>query len=272
MNRPKKYISGKKEHCFRRPRTIREIMEDNQQTAGGKAPGTQNSSWKSVLLHLVLVLAATALVIIGALALLKVYTRWGEAIQVPPITGMSRADAEKELRKLDLEMKIIDSVYVEAAPRGIVMDSNPAPGSKVKSRRTIFVTVNANSARRIVLPQVVQLSRRQAIAALRGSGFVQIEERFVPGEFNDLVLSVTDGETGLALTSGSRLAYNAPIMLEISSVTLMDSLRIVNQALSYDTPAAGVGSAAGAWAQEAPAGSRPAQPATPDEDDPDDWF
>ena len=240
-----------------------------------KPAAKKGASCFLILINLALIVAVGAFLLWAAFALLKVYTRWGEAIEVPSVVGLSRAEADAEFRKLDLRMEIIDSVYVDSAKPGVVMESNPRPGSKVKSDRVIFVTVNANAARQISLPQVIQLSRRQALASLRGAGFTNIEEKFVPGEFNDLVLSVKDGKTGVTLMSGKRMAVNAPIVLEVSSATLLDSLMMVEEAMVADSlrMLSGSGSSLGQKTTDTPeAPAEPEQTPVPDESDPDDWF
>ena len=240
--------------------------------AKGKKKG---SSCLLILGNLVLMVLVAAFLIWAGLAFLKIYTRWGDAVEVPSVVGLSRAEADRELSRADLRMEIIDSVYVDSAKPGVVMETNPRPGSKVKSNRVIFVIVNANNARQISLPQVIQLSRRQALASLRGSGFTHITEKFVPGEFNDLVLSVRDGSKNIALMSGKRLPVNTPIVLEISSRTLLDSLTLVEEAMMEDSLRSLSPQAAPAAHEvtETPAetGEAPATPA-PDENDPDDWF
>ena len=256
----------------------RQVVEEASDEKVSKK-GVKSSCLK-VLVNILLIMAAGLVCIWLALTFLKGYTRFGQAVEVPPINGLSRAAAESELSKRHLKMEIIDSVYVDSAEPGVVMDSNPKSGSKVKSNRVIFVTVNANNARQIALPQVIQLSRRQAIATLRGAGFVNVSERFVPGEFNDLVIAIKDGVTGGSLLSGKRMAVNAPIVIEVSSATLMDSLLLVQEAMEADSLlrlSGGNGDTTVQSPQEPADPSTPKEtpqetPDTPENPDPDDWF
>lgn len=246
-------------------------------TPGTGTPEEPARKWKKggcalIALNIALIMAAGVLLLWGTMGFLKLYTRWGDAVTVPEVAGLSRAEAEEAFRKLDLRMEIIDSVFVDSAKPGVVMDTNPRQGSKVKSNRVIFVTVNANSARQIALPQVLQLSKRQAIATLRGAGFTNVIERFVPGEFNDLVLAVKDGATGLALISGNRLAVNTPIVLEVSSAPLLDSLMMVEDALLRDSLAKSSGGAAPERGSEPTTGPDTGNGGNTTQSDPDDWF
>ena len=257
-------------------------MADNQSYKENKTPGTETpeeparkwgkSGCGLIALNIALIMVTAVLLIWGTMGLLKIYTRWGDTVTVPQVAGLSRKDAEKAFRKRDLRMEIIDSVFVDSAKPGVVMDTNPRQGSKVKSDRVIFVTVNANGARQIALPQVLQLSRRQAIATLRGAGFTNVVEKFVPGEFNDLVLAVKDGSTGLALISGNRLPISTPIVLEVSSAPLLDSLMIVEDALLKDSIARSSGGTTPERGDEPTTSPDTGNGGNTTQSDPDDWF
>lgn len=242
--------------------TRRNEYEQDQPETG------KNKGCSRILIHVGLILIAAVLLTWAGLAFLKVYTRWGEAVAVPSVSGLSQTEAEAMLRKNDLRMEVIDSVYVDSARPGVVMDTNPAVGSKVKSGRVIFVTVNANGARQATLPLVIQLSKRQAIATLMGAGFTKVVERYVPGEFDELVVGVKDGKMGSSLVAGKRMPINTPIVLEVSSATLLDSLMMVEQALERDSLA----SLGTNHTDDTPQNqnNEPTQPAQ--KEDPDGWF
>ena len=63
---------------------------------------------------------------------LDLYTRHGQAIVVPNVTGMSVAQAEALMHKNNLEAVVSDSSYVKDKMPGVVLDLNPCVGHKVK--------------------------------------------------------------------------------------------------------------------------------------------
>ena len=57
------------------------------------------------------------------------------------------------------------------------MELVPGVGSKVKEGRIVFVTINALTSQMAVIPEVEDLSFRQAYALLRARGFSSVENR-----------------------------------------------------------------------------------------------
>jgi beta-lactam-binding protein with PASTA domain len=54
----------------------------------------------------------------------------------------------------------------------VVRDQNPAPGARVKEGRRISLTINALSSKKVTMPNLMDLSMRQAIAELQSRGLV----------------------------------------------------------------------------------------------------
>ncbi len=182
-----------------------------------------------LLLNLLLMLIVGMLLIWLSMAFLKGYTRHNDSVTVPKLSGLTQQDALSLLRESDLNMEVVDSVYNETMDPGVILESTPKSGSSVKRNRTIFVTVNTTLVKQARIPDVYEVSRRQAEAALRREGFVNIREEYIPGVYSDLAMSVKDGNTGAVLQPGSTLAYNQPIILEVTSSQLMDSVALAQQ-------------------------------------------
>ena len=70
------------------------------------------------------------------------------------------------------------------------MELVPGVGSKVKEGRIVFVTINALTSQMAVIPEVEDLSFRQAYALLRARGFSSVEIEYVPGDYKDLAMGV----------------------------------------------------------------------------------
>ena len=88
-------------------------------------------------------------------------------------------------------------------------------GSKVKEGRIVFVTVNALTSQMATIPEVEDLSFRQAYAILRARGFEKIEIEYFPGDFKDLALGVE--LHGRVLQKGEHVPLTAPLVLKVSS-------------------------------------------------------
>ncbi len=72
------------------------------------------------------------------------FTNHGESVQVDDFTGMELSDAKRQARDKDFEFVIMDSVWTEGKPSGIILKQTPKPLSRVKEGRKIYVTVTGN--------------------------------------------------------------------------------------------------------------------------------
>jgi len=111
---------------------------------------------------------------------LRIFTRHGQALSVPNLSGLSIQEADSLLAERKLRSQIVDSVYNSFVPRGSVIMQNPPPEFKVKEYRTIFLTINAFNPEIIRMPNVVGVSLRQASAIITTAGLRTGELTYVP--------------------------------------------------------------------------------------------
>lgn len=109
------------------------------------------------------------------------YTHHNEALTVPDLKGMHRDEAEELLEKKDLEMVVDDSVYVPDQPELTVIEQQPLARSKVKLNRKIYLTVNSPNPPKVEIPDLTDVSLRQALKILKTKGFEIGDLRYVPG-------------------------------------------------------------------------------------------
>ncbi len=89
---------------------------------------------------------------------LKCYTKHGESVQVNDFTGMTLFDAKRQGRDNDFQFEVLDSVWMEGQPGGIIIAQNPKPLLRVKEGRKIYVTVTRTSADMVLLPVLSESS------------------------------------------------------------------------------------------------------------------
>ena len=100
------------------------------------------------------------------------YTMHGEGVDVPDVKGMTLGDATYALERLELVTVVVDSAYVREQPAGIVLEQKPGSGSRVKSGREIYLTINQRQTPTNTIPDIAgNCSRREAEARLRALGF-----------------------------------------------------------------------------------------------------
>ncbi len=85
---------------------------------------------------------------------LSIYTRNGQAIELPDYREKSLADAEELLKNDGFRYQLIDSMYHPNKDPLTVLDQDPPPKSKVKRNRQVYLTVNASTPPLINLPDI----------------------------------------------------------------------------------------------------------------------
>ena len=134
------------------------------------------------------VVGVTTFLIVLNMFALRIYTDHGESIEIPNLRGKTTAEVSEILNKIDLRYQIRDSVYSHETAPGTVLDHFPKAGMKVKENRTIFITLCAISQEKIPMPQLTDISYRQAINIIESSGLIAGKVEYKPSEFPNLVL------------------------------------------------------------------------------------
>jgi beta-lactam-binding protein with PASTA domain len=119
---------------------------------------------------------------------LNFYTRHGQASPVPDFFGLTVEESAKLAKKSKMKYQVVDSVYTSLVPRGCVAEQNPKPGFKVKKWRNIALTINAFRPEMVAMPDLVDISLRQAIKMIESSGLEMGSLSYKPDQSINLVL------------------------------------------------------------------------------------
>lgn len=130
-----------------------------------------------------------ALIFLAAWLWLGVYTRHDHKDQVPDLRAKTLEEAVSTLEAMGLHAEVIDSVYSDEAPKGTVVDQDPDSGRFVKPDRTVYLVMNASQPKMLNMPDLVNLSKRQAISVLEILGLKVSEMQYRPDPCLDCVLA-----------------------------------------------------------------------------------
>ena len=125
---------------------------------------------KKFYLHLGLSIVLTIILFFIVIQFLKIYTNHGDTYVLPDFSGKSLADIEAENYDKLYEFIVIDSIFDNNNPKGSIVIQNPPPGSIVKEYRKVYVTLVAYSTEKVEMPDLIDLSLRQAVNSLRSKG------------------------------------------------------------------------------------------------------
>ena len=164
------------------------------------------------ILSIITPVIIAAVVLLGAWVWLGSYTRHGVKEKVPDLRASTFEEARAALEKQGLRAEVIDSVYSDEAPKGTVVGQDPDSGKYVKQDRTIYLVMNASQPKMLNMPDLVNLSKRQAISVLEIIGLKVAEMQYKPDPCLDCVL--------VQLYKGQPIAADARIR-KGESVTLV---------------------------------------------------
>ncbi len=166
-----------------------------------------------IIANLVYIILVGIIVLWATMAWLCWWTGHGEYREVPDVKGLSYENALDVLADADLLTVLSDSVFNNDATPGIIMEQTPKGNSIVKPGRAVYLTINAYSPRAVIIPNLTDMSLRQAQSIIEGLGIKNIRVVEVPSEYKDLVLNVK--YNGLPISAGARIPISAALTIEV---------------------------------------------------------
>ncbi|WP_462250604.1 PASTA domain-containing protein [Ekhidna sp.] len=147
------------------------------------------TSFKDYLMHAGAIIGGSFLIVIVVFYVwLPITTNHGETITVPDIKGMTISELDEFLGKRSLRYEATaDSSYSPDYPPLAVLRQVPAPNTKVKENRKIYVTLNAESPPKVRMPKVEDLSLKSAMMVLKSYDLKLGAVKHVPDVFFGVV-------------------------------------------------------------------------------------
>jgi hypothetical protein len=176
----------------------------------------------TIIKNLLLVVSLFIVLVFCIFLWLKAYTRHGESVEIPDVKALKLEVAKTLFEAKELSYQVIDSTYNKSVSPGTIIETIPPVGSKVKKGRIIYIRLNSHSAGMISVPDIRDVSQRQAIAMLKALGFERIETRWVEGAYRDLVVGLE--YRGRELQIKDKVPANAVLILLVSSGNSVNEL------------------------------------------------
>jgi beta-lactam-binding protein with PASTA domain len=140
------------------------------------------------------------------------YTKHDQKIEVPNLEKLSTDDAEKILSDENLTFYVLDSAsFNPKYPPRSVISQNPSAGDFVKEHRKIYLTLNPSTYRKITVPEVIGLTKRQVVIQLKSMGFNIGKELYIKDLGLDVVRSLEVNKR--KINPGDKLPKNTTIDL-----------------------------------------------------------
>lgn len=145
---------------------------------------------------------------------LKIYTKHGDAQEVPNLKGLHINEAIKTLEKSGLEYQI-DSIYRVDAQPGTVIEQDPEASSLVKSGRTIYLTIITRIAPEVAFPNIIDKNLIEASAIIKNLSLKVGDTVYINDIARDVVLDVKFA--GQTITPGRMIAKGSYITLVLGN-------------------------------------------------------
>ena len=163
---------------------------------------------KKFYINLLLIVVLCFVLLWLTIKMLNVYTRHDRVYEMPDFSGMTTPEVEKEYGK-DYNFILIDSIYSKTQAPGTIVQQDPLPGSKVKHGRNVYYIIVAIEPERTTMPNLNNLSLRQALVLLESSG-LEVKELIYVEHFarNAICEQRYDGSVikpGTELIKGSKI-------------------------------------------------------------------
>ena len=166
--------------------------------------------WRAIAL----MMAASVLIVVLTVMSLRLFTRHGQSLIVPDFTGLTMEHLASLQKNYGFTFVIIDSVFDERSQPGTVIRHDPAPNSTVKRGRKFYVTLASSVPEMVTMPDLTDLSLRQATALLESMGLFVGSVTHKPDFSNNAVLDQL--YRGQHIAQGTKLRRGERIQLVVS--------------------------------------------------------
>lgn len=160
---------------------------------------------KQFRIHFAIAFGSVAILLFIVFKWLNIYTRHSETISVPDLKGIEIVEAMDLLDQQGFKY-VIDSIYTELGEPNTVYEQEPEANALVKENRTIYLTIVSGSAPTVKLPDLIDVSFREAKAILESYGIKVGQLIYRPDLAQNAVLGMrykgTEVSKGYVLSKG----------------------------------------------------------------------
>ena len=180
---------------------------------------------KTFLVQLGLAAGAVLVLVFLALQWLKGTTNHGEFVEVPDFSKMSVMEMRKAVEEAGLRYQVLDSSdFNPEYPRFSILDQNPPAGNKVKANRKIYFTVNPSGYKKVTVPDIIQVTQRNAASMLRAVGLEVERVTYIDELGKDMVYRMK--HKGKYIKPGDRLPKTSQVELICGNGTIPGSAKV----------------------------------------------
>ncbi|PIB26400.1 penicillin-binding protein [Maribacter sp. 4U21] len=177
---------------------------------------------KTFLIQLGLSIVVLVILVFLVLRWLGSTTNHGEFVEVPDFAKLSVMEMRKSVEDVGLRYEVLDSAnYNPDYPRFSIIEQNPAAGTKVKANRKIYFTVNPSGYKKVTVPKIIQVTKRNASSMLKAVGLDVQRVTYIDQLGKDMVYYIKF--KGKDIKPGDKLPKTSKIELVCGNGTIPNS-------------------------------------------------
>jgi beta-lactam-binding protein with PASTA domain len=168
---------------------------------------------KKFLKHFSISVAITAFLLWLTLYSLSWYTKHSDYLVVPDFRGQYFNDVIQGDKFSDFKFVVNDSIFDPEKPKGSILSQDPFPGSRVKHNRMVYLTIVTLIPEKTSMPDLRDLTLRQAQSILETSGLKMGKLVFIKAFDEDAVQDQMHG--GRVIAPGTKIDKGTVIDLKV---------------------------------------------------------
>ncbi|MRX65236.1 PASTA domain-containing protein [Maribacter luteus] len=180
---------------------------------------------RTFLIQLVLAFVVTVVLVIVTLRWLNSSTNHGEFVEVPDFAKMSVMDMRSAIEDAGLRYEVLDSAnYNPNYPRFSIIEQDPKAGTKVKEDRKIYFTVNPSGYKKVTVPNIIQVTQRNASSMLKAVGLDVQRVTYIDELGKDMVYQIKF--KGKYIKPGDKLPKTSKIELVCGNGSITERAQV----------------------------------------------
>lgn len=180
---------------------------------------------KKFYINLLIILLTCGALLWLTFRLLDKYTRHDEVYTMPDFVGLDFQEVKHEYSK-DFNFILIDSVYPKGQQPGSIFQQDPLPGSKIKKGRNVYAIIVAVTPEKTLMPNLKNISLREAIGRLDSNGLEVDHLDYVPYSYKNNVIE--QFYQNQPIEEGTELVKGSKIVLQVGIGDNKDKVKVPN--------------------------------------------
>lgn len=180
---------------------------------------------KKFYVNLLIILLLCFVILWLTFRLLDKYTRHDEVYSMPDFTGQDYHEVERQFTH-DFHFFLIDSVYPKGQQPGTIYQQDPLPNSKIKKGRNVYIIIVAETPEKTMMPNLKNLSLRQAIGLLESAGLDVDRLNYCDSPYKNAIID--QYYDGKSIKAGTELNKGSKIVLQVGMGPDKDEVKVPN--------------------------------------------